>query len=64
MQKIIDDTKKYPSEYGEKLVKIKSIEEELKSTSTLEEKRKLVRSLIRIVGMTKWDLPQDLYRFY
>jgi len=61
-QKLIDDTKKLKDDYPEKKYN-KIIELEKLIDGTEEDKKKFVKSIMRLLGMTKWDLPDDLYRY-
>jgi uncharacterized membrane protein YgaE (UPF0421/DUF939 family) len=61
-QKLIDDTKKLKDDYPEKQYN-KIIELEKLIDGTDEDKKKFVKSIMRLLGMTKWDLPDDLYRY-
>ncbi len=61
-QKLIDDTKKLKDDYPEKQYN-KIIELEKLIDGTDEDKKKFVKSIMRLLGMTKSDLPDDLYRY-
>jgi hypothetical protein len=61
-QKLIDDTKKLKDDYPEKKYN-KIIELEKLIDGTDEDKKKFVKSIMRLLGMTKSDLPDDLYRY-
>lgn len=61
-QKLIDDTKELKDEYSEKQYN-KIIELEKLINGTEEDRRKFVKSIMRLLGMTKWDLPNELYRY-
>ena len=61
-QKLIDDTKKLKGDYPEKQYN-KILELEKLIDGTDEDKKKFVKSIMRLLGMTKSDLPDDLYRY-
>ncbi|MFW6272759.1 MAG: hypothetical protein ACOC2U_03160 [bacterium] len=61
-QKLIDDTKELKDEYSEKQYN-KIIELEKLINGTEEDRKKFVKSIMRLLGMTKWDLPDELYRY-
>ena len=61
-KKLIDDTKKLKDDYPEKQYN-KIIELEKLIDGTDEDKKKFVKSIMRLLGMTKWDLPDDLYKY-
>jgi hypothetical protein len=61
-QKLIDDTKKLKDDYPEKKYN-KIIELEKLIDGTEEDKKKFVKSIMKLLGMTKWDLPDDLYKY-
>jgi hypothetical protein len=61
-KKLIDDTKKLKDDYPEKQYN-KIIELEKLIDGTDEDKKKFVKSIMRLLGMTKSDLPDDLYRY-
>jgi hypothetical protein len=61
-QKLIDDTKELKDEYSEKQYN-KIIELEKLIDGTEEDRKKFVKSIMKLLGMTKWDLPDELYRY-
>lgn len=61
-QKLIDDTKKLKDDYPEKKYN-KILELEKLIDGSDEDKKKFVKSIMRLLGMTKSDLPDDLYRY-
>lgn len=61
-QKLIDDTKKLKDDYPEKKYN-KILELEKLIDGSDEDKKKFVKSIMRLLGMTKWDLPDDLYKY-
>lgn len=62
-QKLIDDTKNLKNDYPvNQYNKIMDLEK-LIYTDSDEDKKKFVKSVMRLIGMTKWDLPNELYRY-
>lgn len=61
-QRLIDDTKKLKDEYSESQYK-KIIDLEKLIDGTEDDRKKFVKSIMRLLGMTKWDLPNELYRY-
>ena len=61
-KKLIDDTKKLKDDYPEKKYN-KILELEKLIDGSDEDKKKFVKSIMRLLGMTKSDLPDDLYRY-
>ena len=61
-QRLIDDTKKMRNDYGiEKYNKIIELEKLIHGSE--EDRKKFVKSITKLLGMTKWDLPNELYRY-
>ena len=60
--RLIDDTKKLKDEYSESQYK-KIIDLEKLIDGTEDDRKKFVKSIVRLLGMTKWDLPNELYRY-
>jgi uncharacterized membrane protein YgaE (UPF0421/DUF939 family) len=61
-QKLINDTKKLKDDYPEKQYN-KIIELEKLIDGTEEDRKMFVKSIMRLLGMTKFDLPDELYRY-
>ena len=61
-QRLIDDTKKLKDEYSQSQYK-KIIDLEKLIHGTEDDRKKFVKSIMRLLGMTKWDLPNELYRY-
>lgn len=62
-QKLIDVTKNLKNDYSvNQYNKIMDLEK-LIYTDSDEDKKKFVKSAMRLIGMTKWDLPNELYRY-
>jgi hypothetical protein len=62
-QRLIDDTKKLKDEYSQSQYK-KIIDLEKLIHGTEDDRKKFVKSIMRLLGMTKWDLPDELYRYH
>ena len=61
-QRLIDDTKEFKDDYPEnQYKKIMDLEELIDGTE--EDRKKFVKSIMRLLGLTKWDLPDELYRY-
>jgi len=61
-KKLINDTKKLKDDYPEKQYN-KIIELEKLIDGTEEDRKMFVKSIMRLLGMTKFDLPDELYRY-
>jgi hypothetical protein len=61
-QKLIDDTKKLKDDYSE-IQYNKIIELEKLIHGSEEDRKKFVKSITKLLGMTKYDLPNELYRY-
>ena len=61
-QRLLDDTKKLKDEYSQSQYK-KIIDLEKLIHGTEDDRKKFVKSIMRLLGMTKWDLPNELYRY-
>ena len=61
-QKLIDDTKNLKDDYSE-IQYNKIIELEKLIHGSEEDRKKFVKSITKLLGMTKWDLPNELYRY-
>ena len=62
-QKLIDDTVKYKDDYPiNQYNKIMDLEK-LIYTDSDEDKKMFIKSAMRLIGMTKWDLPDEFYRY-
>ncbi len=61
-QKLIDDTKKLKDDYSDSQYN-KIIELEKLIHGSEEDRKKFVKSITKLLGMTKWDLPNELYRY-
>ena len=61
-QRLIDDTKKLKDDYSESQYN-KIIELEKLIHGSEEDRKKFVKSITKLLGMTKWDLPNELYRY-
>jgi hypothetical protein len=62
-QELIDDTKKLKGDYPiNQYNKIMDLEKLIYSDSK-DDRKKFVKSIMRLLGMTKWDLPNELYRY-
>lgn len=63
-KRLIDDTKVHKNDYPVKIYnKIMELEKLIYSKSD-DDRKKFVKSITRLLGMTKWDLPDELYRYY
>jgi hypothetical protein len=61
-QKLIDDTRELKDEYSESQYK-KIMDLEKLIDGTEDDRKRFVKSIMRLLGMTKWDLPNELYRY-
>lgn len=61
-QRLIDDTKKLKDDYSESQYN-KIIELEKLIHGSEEDRKKFVKSIMKLLGMSKWDLPDELYRY-
>ena len=61
-KRLIDDTKKLKDEYSENQYK-KIMDLEKLIDGTEDDRKRFVKSIMRLLGMTKWDLPDELYRY-
>lgn len=61
-QRLIDDTKKLKGDYSESQYN-KIIELEKLIHGSEEDRKKFVKSIMILLGMSKWDLPDELYRY-
>jgi hypothetical protein len=62
-QRLIDDVKKIKDDYPiDQYNKIVDLEKLIYSDSE-DDKKKFVKSIMRLLGMSKWDLPNELYRY-
>ena len=61
-QRLIDDTKKFKDDYPENQYK-KIMDLEKLIDGTEEDRKKFVKSIMRLLGLTKWDLPDELYSY-
>jgi hypothetical protein len=61
-QRLIDDTKKLKDDYSESQYN-KIIELEKLIHGPEEDRKNFVKSIMKLLGMSKWDLPDDLYRY-
>ena len=61
-QRLIDDTKKLKDEYTENQYK-KIMDLEKLIDGTEDDRKRFVKSIMRLLGMTKWDLPDELSRY-
>jgi hypothetical protein len=62
-QRLIDDVKKIKDDYPiDQYNKIIDLEKLIYSDSE-DDKKKFVKSIMRLLGMSKWDLPDELYRY-
>ena len=61
-QRLIDDTKKLKDDYSDSQYN-KIIELEKLIHGSEEDRKRFVKSITKLLGMTKWDLPNELYRY-
>ncbi len=61
-QRLIDDTKKLKDDYSDSQYN-KIIELEKLINGSEEDRKRFVKSITKLLGMTKWDLPNELYRY-
>ncbi len=62
-QNLVDDVKNIKDDYPiDQYNKIIDLEKLIYSDSE-DDKKKFVKSIMRLLGLSKWDLPDELYRY-